>query len=484
MLSGDKNNQRISKMNETIDIDSRQLWERAKAIYLSTLQSDSEKAQIERYLSMITAVTCTNEHFVILTSNAYAAEFLKDEYAGKLKSCLDLAGGSQNLTLEFKFDETAKRPAVVMPSFSSEVHLNSDQQKMSSFSSTMPLNEDYTFDEFVRGPSNSWALAAAQGVVSNPGKAGYNPLFIHGGTGLGKTHLMQAIGNELKRKNPSSAVCYLTAETFLNEYVNALTNGKIETFRNRYRTIDLLMVDDVQFLQKGKQFQDEFFNTFNALQQAQKQIVMTSDVAPKKLPLIEERLISRFEGGMVQEIESPNYETRLAILKKKSEGMTPSIPDNALEFIADKINSHVRAIEGALRKVVLFRSMDPTVTLTKEIMTRLLSDFIEKEKNLKKLTIEEIQSAVAKKYSVEIKQILSPERTQSLVTPRQLAMYIARKFTTKGLPEIAKQFEKTHSTVIHGVKNIEKMLDVDEELKSNLEEILAEFGYSMSDKYY
>ena len=471
-------------MNETIDIDSKQLWERAKAIYLSTLQSVEEKAQIERYLSMITAVTCTNGNFVVLTSNAYAAEFLKTEYAGKFKSCLDLAGGSPNLTIDFKFDETAKRPAIVMPSALSSEHANVEHQKTSTFSSTMPLNEDYTFEEFVRGPSNSWALAAAQGVVSNPGKAGYNPLFIHGGTGLGKTHLMQAIGNELKRRNPGSAICYLTAETFLNEYVNALTNGKIETFRNRYRTIDLLMVDDVQFLQKGKQFQDEFFNTFNALQQAQKQIVMTSDVAPKKLPLIEERLISRFEGGMVQEIESPNYETRLAILKKKSEGMTPSIPDNALEFIAEKINSHVRAIEGALRKVLLFRSMDPTINLTNEILSRLLNDFIEKEKNLKKLTIEEIQAAVAKKYSVDIKQILSPERTQSLVTPRQLAMYIARKFTTKGLPEISKLFGKTHSTVLHGVKNIEKQLDVDEELRSNLEEILSEFGYSMSDKYY
>ena len=471
-------------MNEKIDIDAAQLWERAKNIYLSTLQSTSEKAQIERYLSMITTVTCTNSHFVILTSNTYASEFLKAEYAGKLKSCLDLAGGPQDLTIEFKFDKTAKRPAIVMPTISSDVQSSQENQKVSTFSSTMPLNEDYTFDEFVRGPSNSWALAAAQGVVSNPGKAGYNPLFIHGGTGLGKTHLMQAIGNELKRRNPGSAICYLTAETFLNEYVNALTNGKIETFRNRYRTIDLLMVDDVQFLQKGKQFQDEFFNTFNALQQAQKQIVMTSDVAPKKLPLIEERLISRFEGGMVQEIESPNYETRLAILKKKSEGMTPSIPDNALEFIAEKINSHVRAIEGALRKVLLFRSMDPTISLTNEILSRLLNDFIEKEKNLKKLTIEEIQAAVAKKYSVDIKQILSPERTQSLVTPRQLAMYIARKFTTKGLPEISKLFEKTHSTVLHGVRNIEKQLDVDEELRSNLEEILSEFGYSMSDKYY
>ena len=465
--------------------DAGRLWERAKEIYIGTLQSEQEKAQAERYLSMVVSVTCSNGHFTILTSNEYAADFLKKEYASKLANCLNLArsgNGEGTLTLDFKFDDSqsysvpATPPPVPSPSAT-------QQRNVSSFLSTMPLNDDYTFDEFVRGPSNSWALAAAQGVVANPGKSGYNPLFIHGGTGLGKTHLMQAIGNELKKKNPELSICYLTAETFLNEYVNMLTTGKIESFRNRYRSIDLLMVDDVQFLQKGKQFQEEFFNTFNALQQAHKQIVMTSDVAPKKLPSIEERLISRFEGGMVQEIESPNYETRLAILRKKSEGLVPSIPDEALEFIANNIKSHVRAIEGALRKVFIFRTMDPTSKMDADILTKLLSDFIEKEKSLKKLTIEEIQQAVAKKYSIEVKQILSPERTQSLVVPRQLAMYISRKFTTRGLPEIADKFEKTHSTVIHGVRNVEKMLDVDEELRENLEEILAEFGYSMSDKY-
>ena len=369
---------RERKMNETIDINSKLLWERARTIYLSTLQSAEDKSQVERYLSMITTVTREGNRFVILTSNSYAADFLRTQYAGKFKSCLDLAGGDAELEVEFKFDENSK-PAIIMPAVPK--HESQQTERMSTFSSTMPLNEEYTFEEFVRGPSNSWALAAAQGVVANPGKSGYNPLFIHGGTGLGKTHLMQAIGNELHRNNPAMAICYLTAETFLNEYVNALKNGQAESFRNRYRTIDLLMVDDVQFLQKGKQFQEEFFNTFNALQQAHKQIVMTSDVAPKNLPLIEERLISRFEGGMVQEIESPNYETRLAILKKKSEGMTPSIPDAALEFIADTIKSHVRAMEGALRKVSIFRTMDPATHLTKEILSRLLNDFIEKEKS-------------------------------------------------------------------------------------------------------
>ena len=465
------------QMNEQRDSTSKEMWERAKEIYLSTLHSSEEKSQVDRYLSMINSVTREGDTFTVLTANEYAATYLKENYSARLRKCLDLVVDSGQITLEFRHDSAA-RPTISMPPPLPSAAASS----VSTFISTMPLTEEYTFDEFVRGPSNSWALAAAQGVVAHPGKSGYNPLFIHGGTGLGKTHLMQAIGNELKKKNPNLSICYLTAETFLNEYVNSLKNGQIESFRNRYRTIDLLLVDDVQFLQKGKQFQEEFFNTFCALWQAHKQIVMTSDVAPKNLPAVEERLISRFEGGMVQEIESPNYETRLAILRKKSEAMTPTIPDFALEFIADTIKSHVRAIEGALHRVSIFRAMDPTADMSKETLSKLLKDFIEKEKSLKKLTIEEIQSAVAKKYSVTMGQILSSERTQSIVTPRQMAMYIARKFTPKSLPEIADKFNKTHATIIHGVRNIEKRLDVEEELKATLAEIVAEFGYNLSDK--
>lgn len=466
-------------MNETIDKTSDELWKQAKNIYLSTLHTEEEKSQVDRYLSMIVSVKRNGNDFVIYTSSAFTATYLKENYSDRLKKCLELVTDGTNISLDFKYEEESK-PPLTLPS--SEHYHAQQQNKISAFNSTMPLNEEYTFEEFVRGPSNSWALAAAQGVVANPGKTSYNPLFIHGGTGLGKTHLMQAIGNELKKKNPAMAICYLTAETFLNEYVNALKNGQIESFRNRYRKIDLLMVDDVQFLQKGKQFQEEFFNTFCTLWQAHKQIVMTSDVAPKNLPMVEQRLISRFEGGMVQEIEAPNYETRLAILRKKSESMKPMIPDNALEYIADTIKSHVRAMEGALRKVSIFRTMDPTASLTNETLSRLLNDFIEKEKTLKKLTIDEIQTAVANKYSVTITQILSSERTQSIVTPRQLAMYIARKFTTKSLPEIAKNFDKTHATIIHGVRNIEKRLDVEEDLKITLEEILSDFGYKIADK--
>ena len=464
---------------ETIDIASKEMWEKAKTIYLATLQSANEKSQVDRYLSMITSVTSKEGNFTIYTANTYAADYLKDNYSDRLRKCLELVSNGLEIRLEFKCDVHSK-PAIVVPQPARGQ--GSRPVRVSTFISTMALNDEYTFDEFVRGPSNSFALAAALAVVKNPGKSGYNPLFIHGGTGLGKTHLMQAIGNELRRLDPSLAICYLTAEEYLNEYVNYMKENNIPAFRNKYRNVDVLLIDDVQFFQKGKQIQEEFFNTFNALQQAKKQIVMTSDVAPKNLPAIEARLISRFEGGMLQEIESPSYETRLAILKKKAEGIDGNVPLSALEFIADNIKSHVRAMEGALGKVSVFLSSFPGTDFNNDILAHLLKDFIEKEQSLRKLSIEEIQTAVSKKYNVSMAQILSSERTQSIVTPRQLAMYIARKFTTKSLPEIAKLFDKTHATIIHGVRNIEKRLDVEDDLKITLEEILSEFGYRIADR--
>ena len=464
-------------MNESIDMASKKLWERAKAIYLATLQTVEEKNQVDRYLSMITSVTRNGKEFVIYTQSSYAADYLKDNYSERLRKCLELVSNGEDIGLDFKCDQKSKS-ALVLPT---TVNTNPRGKRSTTFVSTMPLNEEYTFHEFVRGPSNSFALAAAMAVVKNPGNSRYNPLFIYGGTGLGKTHLMQAIGNELKQQDPSRAICYLTAEEYLNEYVNYMKEDKVPEFRNKYRSVDVLLIDDVQFFQKGKQIQEEFFNTFNALQQAKKQIVMTSDVAPNKLPSIEARLTSRFEGCMLQEIESPCYETRLAILKKKAESLETNVPIEALEYIADNIKSHVRAMEGALGKVNVYLTTFPTTEIRTDVLSHLLKDFIEKEQNLKKLTIEEIQTAVAKKFNISIAQILSAERTQSIVTPRQLSMYIARKYTMKSLPEIAKYFDKTHATIIHGVKNIEKRLDVEQDLKVTLAEIISEFGYKLSD---
>jgi len=458
------------------------LWERAKTIYLSSISGAQDRAQAENYFSMISSVSEEHGTFVVYTSNKFAADFLTERYTEKLKISLSLAGAAHISEVSFRHD-TSLKPSIVFtapPSPAPVPKPPSSQQ--SPFISTLPLEENYTFEEFVQGPSNSWAFSAAMGVANNPGQKNYNPLFIHGGTGLGKTHLMQAIGNEIRRKNPMLSVCYLTAETFLNEYINALQQKGMESFKRKYRYIDVLLVDDIQFLQKGKQCQEEFFNTFNFLTTNHKQIVMTSDVAPKNLPALEERLISRFEGGLVQEIEAPGYETRLAILKKKAENLVPSINEPTLQFIAEHIKSHVRAMEGALSKVHVALSLNPTQQLTSEFLSILLKDFIDKEQSLRKITINEIQECVSKKYGVTLSQILSPDRTQSLVTPRQLAMYISRKCAPNSLSEVAKLFGKTHATIVHGVKTIEKRLDVEEDLRKSLNEILSELGYTPSDK--
>ena len=469
--------------NNNLDPVSEGLWTRARMICISMMQGDDKRTRAERNFSMIESVSREGDVIKIYLLNKLAADRFENEYGEELRKSFLLAGADSSLKIEITFDETAKREIIIDNSRAAAPKVPSaSTASQQAFISTMPLKEYYTFDEFVEGPSNSYVFAAAKGVAKNPGAKALNPLFIHGGTGLGKTHIMQAIGNEIRRTYPNFAVCYLTAEALLTEYVNALTQGSLPSFRERYRKIDVLLIDDIQFIAKNMQnFQEEFFNTFNALTNADKQIVLTSDVAPKDIPGIEERLISRFEGGMLQEVESPGYETRLAILKKKSESMDPPVRDNTLTFIATNIKSHVRAMEGALSKVNIYANLDPNMQMTDANLAIILKDFIEKEKTRKKITIEEVKNCVCRKYGVSLTQILSPERTQSIVTPRQLAMYISRKFTTRSLPEIAKEFDKSHATIIHGVKNITNRLDVDPELKQNLEEILDELGCSAGD---
>lgn len=468
----------ITMRNETIDATSFTLWEKAKSFFLLTLTSAEEKSQAERYLGMITSVARTDDCFTIYTSSEFAAERIRTDYVNRLTGAF-LMADVQNIKIEVKYDISMK-PRVVVPTLITPSYMTSPT-RTTQFISTLPLNEDYTFNSFVRGPSNSYAISAAEGVVNSPAKPGYNPLFIHGGTGLGKTHLMQAIGNELRKRNPMMAICYLTSETFLNEYVTSLQNGQIESFRHKYRSIDLLLIDDIQFLAQKTECQKEFFNTFNALRDNRKQIVMTSDVAPKNLPSIEERLISRFEGGMVQEIESPSYETRLAILKKKVEDNNIKLSNSVLEFIASNIKSHVRAMEGALTRVCLAISADNRLILNNNTLEYLLKDYIEKEQTMRKLSIEEIQQACARAYNVSMADILSHERIQSIVTPRQLAMYISKKLTSKGLKEIADAFGKTHATILSGVKTISERLSNEPELKSELEKIISSFGYQLTD---
>ena len=468
--------------NETIDMVSKGLWDRARTICITMMQGDVKRSRAERNFSMIQSVVCDGDTFRILALNKMSADILEREYAEDLKKSFLLAGAEPNVTIEFSFDENAK-PAIIVPKPNTVVE-KTKTGRIQTFISTMPLKEYYTFDEFVEGPSNSYVLAAAKGVAKTPGQTAFHSRGhrswqdAHHAGDRQRGEAQEPDGSRMLpyRRGVPQRVRQRDDAEQSSDFSRALQEDRRLAHR-RYSVHH----DEHAQLPGGvlQHFQRPY--TDEHLQHGDKQIVITSDVAPKDLPGIEERLISRFEGGMLQEIESPGYETRLAILKKKSEGMVPEVSNSTLKFIASNIKSHVRAMEGALGKVNIFANRDPSMVLTDEVLSYILKDFIEKEKSRKKLTVDEVQNCVCKKYAVSMQQILSPERTQSIVTPRQLAMYISRKFTTRSLPEIAKKFEKSHATIIHGVKNIAKRLDVEPELRTSLDEILSDLGCSMKD---
>ena len=476
-------------MKLDLDDQSRDLWDRAFAIYKVSLP-EGEKGKAEQCAALITRVSKNDDTFILFTGNPFSAKVIKEELTN-IHQGLTFAGAPIGTTVQVDIDQNAEQSEIV-PQIIKQEPVSHPQGNLTHIVDSaayahvqqktfLPLDPTYTFDSFVQGPSNSWAFASAQGVAKNPGAKGSNPFFLHGGTGLGKTHLIQAIGHSILQNSPNMRIGYLTAEMFLNEYILALSNKTMEEFRQLFRHYDVLLIDDIQFLQRGEMCQEEFFNTFNHLISLQKQIVLTSDVSPKKLTKLQERLISRFEGGMVQEVEMPGPETRIAILKKKAEKILPNISNSVLEFLALHIDSNVRTMEGALFKVVVAMQMKHTNTLEEEELRFLLKDIIDKEKSMKKLTVKEIIEVVASKYDVTTKQILSNERTQTLVTPRQLAMFIARKLVHGGVKDIAKGFEKSHATLIHGVKTIEDRLETEDNLRQTLKTILAEFNCTLSD---
>lgn len=329
------------------------------------------------------------------------------------------------------------------------------------------LNPRYTFENFVVGKNSQFANAAARSVAENPGSS-YNPLFIYGGVGLGKTHLMQAIGHHLisngQAKPPK--ICYISAEEFLNELVRAITDGSTLAFRNRYRQMDALLIDDVEFLAKKEGTQEEFFHTFNTLYESQKQIVLTSDRSPREIHHLEERLRSRFQWGLVTDIQPPEYETRVAILKKKSSVDNLLIPENVLEYIAESVTGNVRLLECSLNSLKHYSNTQHS-QINLELARRALESIFEQEKN--QIRVEDIIALVSDGYGVPVESILSAKRKKSFVEPRQVAMYICNKLTKLSYPETAECFKrKDHTTVIHAVKKITRICDEDEVFKERV----------------
>ena len=459
------------------------LWDLAVALYKTSLSAD-DVAKWDRHAAAFASHELAGSRFTIGVADEFAAEYYSGIYSEPLRIALVKAGAPSDVTVAFLVtDEAAKREQEKRAGEQKQSSQDAlaGQQRRSSFSSTVPLNQSFTFENFVRGPSNSFAYAIADAIAKEPGGNTNNPFFIWGGTGLGKTHLMQAIGNRVMKNDPSKSVCYITSETFLNEYINAISNKEIDAFRRRYRNIDLLLLDDVQFIGGKVQFQEEFFNTYEGLMTYGKQVVMTSDVPPKKLNSFEERLITRFQQGITIEIESPSYETRVAILKSKARQIRQNIPDEIFNYIGENIHSSVRAMEGALNLVIRFMESNPGMEINQQIAHMLLKELTEEEVTIRKLSIDEIIKAVGNHFGVTYDDILSQGRTQPLATARQIAMFLARKLTGKSLTLIAQNFDRNHSTINHGTKEIQKRIEIEDDLKKTIEDITEKLGRKPSD---
>jgi chromosomal replication initiator protein len=343
------------------------------------------------------------------------------------------------------------------------------EQSRFDWNTAAQLNPRYLFDHFVIGSGNQFAHAASQAVAERPSKA-YNPLFLYGGVGMGKTHLMQAIGHEVKRRNPHASISYVSGEKFTNEMINSVRYDKMTTFRDKFRTVDVLLIDDIQFLAGKERTQEEFFHTFNALHESMKQIVIASDRPPKELADFEDRLRSRFEWGLIADIQPPDLETKVAILQKKAENEHTTLPIDVALFIASNVRTNVRELEGALVRLMAWCSLHG-VEMTLPTAQSCLKQFIDTQ--VRKITIEAIQRAVAEQFGMRVAELKQKNNSRQIVVPRQIAMYLAKQMTEASLPEIGRQFGgKHHTTVMHSIAKIDEQRRADKSLNSTINKLM------------
>ena len=344
----------------------------------------------------------------------------------------------------------------------------SAEQQRFDWSSAAQLNPRYTFDAFVIGNGNQFARAAALAVAERPSRA-YNPLFLYGGVGMGKTHLMHAIGHEVKRRQPVASICYVSAEKFTNEMITSLRNDRMTSFRDRFRTVDVLLIDDIQFIAQKERTQEEFFHTFNALHESMKQIVIASDRPPKELAEIEDRLRSRFEWGLIADIQPPDLETKVAILQKKAESEQVQLPTDVALFVASNVRTNVRELEGALVRLIAWCQLN-RMEITLASTQQCLKQFIDMQ--VRKITIEAIQRAVAEQFGMRVSDLKQKNNSRNVVVPRQIAMFLAKGMTEASLPEIGRQFgNKHHTTVMHSIGKIDDQRRTDKDLQRTLNKL-------------
>ncbi len=436
-----------------------QLWLAA----LEKIEQKVSKPSFDTWLKNTKAVELNKSMLIIAAPNEFARDWLENQYTIVISEVLEEVTGSK---LETKFiipDSLADGERAATNNKTKKEANNQDTPKSM-------LNDKYTFDTFVIGAGNRFAHAASLAVAEAPAKA-YNPLFIYGGVGLGKTHLMHAIGHYVREHNPNAKVAYITSEKFTNEFINAIMDNKSNSFRNKYRNIDVLLIDDIQFIAGKESTQEEFFHTFNALHEESKQIIISSDRPPKEIPTLEDRLRSRFEWGLITDITPPDLETRIAILNKKAKAEGLEIPNEVMLYIANQINTNIRELEGALIRVVAYSSLI-NQDIDASLAAEALKDIIPSNKP-KVITIEGIQEVVSKKYSIRMEDFAAKKRTKSIAFPRQIAMYLSRELTDLSLPKIGEEFGgRDHTTVIHAHEKIAKMIEKEMEFNSEIDELI------------
>ncbi len=429
------------------------LWNKT----LDLLKTELTEISFNTWINSIEPLSLTANSINLGVPDEFNKGILESRYLKLIKNAVkQLTYKEYAINILIPSQEDVKRNVV-------ESSSNSDEQVISV------LNPKYTFDTFVVGNSNRFAHAASLAVAETPAKA-YNPLFLYGGVGLGKTHLMQAIGHYILTQNPSQKVLYVSSEKFTNELINAIKDDKNEEFRSKYRNIDVLLIDDIQFIGGKERTQEEFFHTFNALYESNKQIILSSDKPPKEIKTLEERLRSRFEWGLIADIQPPDLETRIAILRKKAQLEMLDVPNDIMVFIADNIASNIRELEGALNRVIAYASLTQS-EISIELATEALKDMLSNNKT-KVIDSNLIKEVVARYYNIRVDEFKSKKRNREISYPRQIAMYLCRELTDMSLPKIGDEFGgRDHTTVIHACEKISEDIDTNSETRRAIMEL-------------
>ena len=447
----------MSTFVETTDstVTARNLWQNV----LSNLRKEGLTYPASQ-LELFTPLAYVPGEVTLGVVDLFFRDFVDENYGALVSEMLARVAMRPVLVKYQKIEKTEARPVLPV------------SPPVNQLRAPIRLNERFTFDTYVVSDSNQLPAAAAMAVADNPGKA-YNPLFIYGGTGLGKTHLLHAIGNQVRKKQPNARVLYLSSEEFTNQFIESVRESRMTEFRRRFREeCDVLLIDDIQFLGKKQETQNEFFYTFNALHQMSKAVVMTSDTVPSEIPGLEDRLRSRFAMGLITDVHEPNFEARVAILNKKAQAEGVDLPDAVAHFIARHVSTNVRELEGALIKVTAVHALTGQ-PLSEALVGQVLRDVLPLPKQLDS---EQIQREVARYYKLAVDELRGERRIKHISHARQVAMYLVRTMTQASLPEIGKKFNKDHSTVLTSVRKIEALKQSDDQLKLELGELTTRLG--------